>query len=200
MNRILILPFFLFFIVEPCLAQEKTLEKILKVELGLQGFGFGYEHPLSSAFLADFNVGIGGGINVDNTREVSYAYWPGPSIQANSSVRWYYNLIKRSNGGKNMTNNAGNFFAFKTKFSSRGVFEPIPEETINYDDITFLNDALITEVHWGLQRSLSNRLFVNGHIGFGYIRDFANSMGTFSPTIGVKFSYRLNKINFENLL
>jgi len=198
---ILALPFFLIFsfFSETCIAQEQNLQKILKAELGLQGIGIGYELPLSSSFLAEFNIGVGGGINVNNKREVTYTYSPGPSIQASTSLRWYYDLNKRRKWGKNTANNAGNYFAFKSKFSSRGLFEPSPEETIDYEHIKFLNDALITEVHWGLQRSLSERIFLNGHIGFGYIRDFRNNMGTFSPTFGFKFGYRLNKFDVGKL-
>ena len=57
--------------------------------------------------------------------------------------------------------------------------------------VSTYNPALLTEVHWGLQRSLGGNFIFNTHIGLGFVSDFDTSSTAFSPTFGLAFGYRL---------
>ena len=179
--------FFLTSIAYSSYAQLTNLTPIFKVEAGLHGLGLGYELPLNDNWITEFNLHAGGGFNVNPANEVSFHYEELPSIHLSTGVRRYYNLHKIR---RNPSNNAGNFFGAQIKYVSQGLLQ-------RSDDFELprinppIHDVLITEVHWGTQRSITNRLFFNAKIGVGYIVDFHNLGSTILPSGGVKLGYRL---------
>jgi hypothetical protein len=56
---------------------------------------------------------------------------------------------------------------------------------------TTYNRALLTEIHWGIKRSLGGNFIFNTHVGIGYLGDYNTNSGAISPTIGVAFGYRI---------
>lgn len=168
-------------------------EAILKAELGPNGLGIGYELPLGNGYLAEMNIAVGGGLYVNSVpdgREVVFTYYPGPSVQLNTGLRKYYNLNRRREKGRKLANNSGNYFGAKIKYSSRGLTSVNPENYLGPVPNT-LNDVLVSEIHWGMQRNMGERFIFNLHLGFGYIQDFDSNLGAFSPTFGFKFGYKI---------
>jgi hypothetical protein len=163
---------------------------MFKAEAGFHGLGLGYELPLSKNLIGEMNIHAGGGFNVNTANEVAFHYIEFPSIHISTAIRRYYDLHKIR---RNPSNNAGNFFGAQIKYVSEGLiqrsgdFGILPVTTFNPP----IHDVLITEVHWGTQRSITNRLFFNAKIGVGYIVDFHNLGSTILPAGGVKLGYRL---------
>jgi len=96
-------------------AQEPSVEKSnFGVQLGIIGFFSNYEIKLSSQFTLRSEIGYEAYyINTNasnNSDKIRFA----PVISA--EPRWYYNLKKRYNQGKNIDRNSGNFVALKIAY------------------------------------------------------------------------------------
>jgi len=182
--------FFLITIANSSFAQLTHLIPIFKVEAGFHGLGIGYEQPLNDNWLTEFNLHAGGGFNVNPANEVSFHYIEFPSIHLSTGLKRFYNLHKIR---RNHSNNAGNFLGMQIKYVSGGLiqrtgdFGTPPVTPLNPP----INDVMITEIHWGTQRSISDRLFFTAKIGMGYIVDFHNLSSTLLPAGGVKLAYRI---------
>lgn len=57
--------------------------------------------------------------------------------------------------------------------------------------MVFQNQALLTDIHWGLQRSLGEKFILNTNIGIGYVQDFETNYGNIAPVLRFKVGYRL---------
>lgn len=172
---------FTFLLISNLYSQEVSLENQFKVEYNFLGIGAGYELPISEKWLLDLGVGIGGG--VDDSDGYVWDFNSSLAFYTKGNLRYYYNRNKREKKGRNNTNNSGNYFGLQTKFFSKRFSESL--------GIGFLTNSLLTELHWGLQRSLGGNWLFNFHVGFGALRKLDESRGLFSPSIGLKFSYKL---------
>lgn len=161
-----------------CFAQS-TLEKVGKVSLGLQGAEFSYELPLGKSLLLESAAGLGVGMEVDNdnSRYTFYVLDPVPFVS--TELKWIYNREKREAKEKNNANNAGNYAGLQTKYS------------FGKNNSLALNKVLLTDIHWGLQRSLGTKFTLNTNVGLGYMYDFDTTYGSVAPVLRVKFGYRL---------
>ncbi len=158
--------------------QSRNLDKFGKIELGFHGLSFGYELPISNKFVWENALGAGMGMNADNGANYSLdVATPVPFFK--SKLKFVYNINKRIEKEKITVNNSGNFIALQTKYS------------FGKSGSTTYNPAMLTEVHWGIQRSLGGNFIFNTHIGLGFVRDFDTSSTAFSPTFGLAFGYRL---------
>ncbi|KEO73721.1 hypothetical protein [Anditalea andensis] len=92
-----------------------------------------------------------------------------------------YNLHKSR---RNPANNAGNYITAQVKFVSQGLIQRSGDMDLPPISPP-IQAVLITEVHLGLQRSISNRLFFIAKIGVGYLLDFHQSSSTILCTGGV---------------
>ena len=146
------------------------------------GVGASYEFPISEKKLLDFGFGVGGG--VDETESYVWDFESSIAIYVKGEIRQYYNLSKREEKGKRTLNNSGNYFGLQVKYFSQRISEgsefPVP-----------LNNSILTQLHWGLQRSLGGNWLFNLHLGFGVLRNLDNKNGLLSPALGLKFSYKL---------
>lgn len=161
-----------------CFAQS-TLEKVGKVSLGLQGAEFSYELPLSKSLLLESAAGLGVGMEVDHDKITYSFYLLDPVPFVSTELKWIYNREKREAKEKNNFNNAGNYVGLQTKYS------------FGHPNSLVLNKALLTDIHWGLQRSLGTKFTLNTNIGLGYMYDFDTTYGDVAPVLRVKFGYRL---------
>lgn len=100
-----------------------------------------------------------------------------------SEFKYYYNREKRERKGKNNLNNSGNYIAFQTKYNTK-IFSLSKTELP-------LENTLLNEIHWGIQRSLGGNWLFNFHTGLGYTRDLDFSDASIYPALGIKFSYKL---------
>ncbi|WP_088324631.1 hypothetical protein [Polaribacter tangerinus] len=162
-------------------SQQEELQNQFKLEYNLLGVGASYELPISENWLLDVGVGVGGGVDADNG--YVWQFNSNLAFYFKGEMKYYYNREKRVKKNKNNINNAGNYFALQTKYFTRR-FSPS-------EDFIPLQNSLLTEVHWGLQRSLGGYWLFNFHVGLGVLRNLENNTGIMSPSIGLKFSYKL---------
>ena len=167
--------------------QEHALEKLIKLDLGLRGVGFAFEPRLSKKMTIDLSAGLGGGYNIsDNSFEYNWDFLS-PALYLVINPKFYYNREKRIAKEKDFSRNAGNYIGLVVKYTSRGIAE-------NSD----VWDALLFNLHWGLQRPVGKRWIFNTHFGGGYAvdaTDLNNSSGTFYPALDIRFAYILNEKN-----
>lgn len=158
---------------------QSTLEKVGKVSLGLQGAEFSYELPLGKSLLLESAAGLGVGMEVDHNKSTYSFYLLDPVPFVSTELKWMYNREKREAKEKNNANNAGNYLGLQTKYS------------FGHPNSLALNKALLTDIHWGLQRSLGTKFTLNTNIGLGYMYDFDTTYGDVAPVLRLKFGYRL---------
>lgn len=167
------------------------LERIVKLELGLQGIGLGYELPFSEKWSVNLGAGLGGGYSVYDSSFRSTFVINQPVAYFRSEFKYTYNRRKRLSKSKSVLNNAGNYIAFQTKYTTRRVFGGN-----TWDEMTDpLNRTLLNEIHWGIQRPLGQKFIFNFHLGLGYAADFDFNDGQVYPAAGVQFAYILSKRN-----
>lgn len=180
---------------EPQPAEADHLNELVKLEFGLHGVGFAYEMPLSSRFLVDFSAGLGMGYAIQRGAYYTDSFkstWilNDPAAYLKSDVRYIYNREKRLAKGKSLRNNTGNYLGFQAKYTTRRMFNNSSDYMRIVDP---LNRALLSEVHWGMQRPLGENFLFNLHLGLGYAHDFDFNNGSVYPALGVRFNYILLK-------
>lgn len=173
--------------------ESAALEHILKLELGLQGGGLGYELPFGNKWSVNLSAGLGGGhyIESSNYAKSFHSSWiiNDPAAYLKSELKYTYNRVKRLSKSKSLLNNAGNYVAFQTKYTTRRVFGSNAWENA-YEP---LNRSLLNEIHWGIQRPLGQRFIFNMHLGLGYALNFDFNNSQVYPAAGVQFAYVFSK-------
>ncbi len=156
-----------------------NLEKFGKIELGFHGLSFAYELPISNKFVWENALGLGMGMKAEGNEATYNIDLVRPVPFVKSKLKFIYNINKRKEKGRDILNNAGNYVALQSKYS------------FGSSGANSLNSAILTEVHWGIQRNLGGKFLFNTHVGFGYLHDFDLESGVISPTIGISFGYRI---------
>ncbi|TXD52423.1 MULTISPECIES: hypothetical protein [unclassified Polaribacter] len=171
----------IYFFVVSLFSQEENLQKQFKAEFNFLGIGASYELPISENWLLDIGAGVGGGVEDGD----GYVWELNSSLSfySKGELRYYINRKKRAKKNKNNINNSGNYFGLQTKYFSKRF-----TENSGLDPLT---NSLLTELHWGLQRSLGDNWLFNFHVGLGALRKLDEDRGLMSPAIGLKFSYKL---------
>lgn len=157
-------------------------ENLGKVSLAFHGPEVSYEWALSNEFVWENSFGLGMGMST-NGNSNSYDWdLSSPTPFLKSELKYLYNFAKRVAKGKDTQNNSANYIGLQTKYS--------------FGDgraYSILNQSLLTEIHWGLQRNLGSRFLINTHIGLGILNDFEYQKAAVSPTFKVAFSYIIFK-------
>lgn len=181
--RIVALIFCLFLTAISSAQQNDYLDSFLRVNLGLHGAELTYELPINKSNLVlESGLGLGLGYQTTGTNDVNYTFaLETPAVFFKSELKYLYNREKRSSKGKSIVNNSGGYLALQTKYS------------LGNNTVFKLSNALLTEIHWGFQTPLGERFLFNLHLGLGYMNDFTFNRNAVSPTLGIRFGYRLNK-------
>ena len=158
---------------------DDVLTNFARVSLGLHGIEASYELPLSNRFVWENSLGIGMGANVNASSAEFNFDFANPTPFVKSELKYIYNIKKRESKGKNVLNNSGNYIGVQTKYS------------FGNSNVYDLNQTSLTELHWGLQRSLGGKFIFNFHVGLGYLNDYTTKEGAISPTLGLRFGYKL---------
>lgn len=166
-------------IINAQVTSRDSLEKFGRVNVGLHGLEASYELPVSKKMVWENTVGIGMGSNVYGSSVEYYFDFKRPIPFLKSELKYIYNFEKRVAKGKRTINNSGNYIGLQTKYSFGDRVD------------RHLDSTLLTEVHWGIQRSLGGGFLFNVQVGLGYLSDFDTTDGSFTPTAGIKFGYRL---------
>lgn len=172
--------------------QSVKLERIARLEAGLHGIGVGLELPFSEKWSASLSTGLGGGYSVYAEHFQSTFIINQPVAFFKSEFKYTYNRSKRLSKSKSLLNNAGNYIAFQTKYTTRRVFGSNAWDEFNDP----LNRTLLNEAHWGIQRPLGKKFIFNFHVGLGYAADLDYVDSQVYPSAGVQFAYVLSKKRF----
>jgi hypothetical protein len=164
-------------------SQKGKLQKQFKTDFNFLGIGLSYEIPISEKWTVDLSSGVGGGYRVGNDLTVEWAFNSSVAAYLKSEFKYYYNREKRERKGKNNFNNSGNYIAFQTKYNTKRF-------SLSKTELP-LENALLNEIHWGIQRSLGGNWLINFHTGIGYARDLDFSDGSIYPALGIKLSYKI---------
>jgi hypothetical protein len=159
---------------------------LTRLDLALQGIGAGFERRLGKSCLLDLALGMSvGGYNI-NSGSMEYNWIPSePAFYVSFTPRFFYNLHKREEQGRSTRMNSGNFIGLRLKYTTRSIVEN-----------TNIYDAILLNVHWGMQRSLGARWSFATHFGIGYAidaTDLQNTGGTWYPAIDLRFSRILSR-------
>ena len=174
----------LFLFAQP--SDVNNLRSLAKLDLGLQGIGFTFEPRVGKNITIDLSAGIGGGYNIsdnDLTYEVDIT---NPALYFAITPKFFYNRQKRIGKGKATLLNAGNYIGLRLKYTTKGLSES-----------SDIYDALLMNVHWGLQRPLGKKWSFMTHVGGGYAMDATDLnhvAGVFYPALEFRFSYVFIKI------
>lgn len=142
------------------IAQDLSIEKsTFGIQTGVVGIWIYNEAKLTNFLALRTEFGLSSGFGKD------YFYLaPGISIEP----KWYYNLKKRNNDGKNTSFNSGNFISIYT------VFAPDWFIISNSDAISIYNQIAIIPT-WGIRRNIGKHFNYEIGAGVGYRHIFKNS-------------------------
>ena len=160
-------------------SNDNLLDNFARINLGLHGIEASYELPVSKKFVWENSLGIGMGANVNASSAEYYLDFGNLAPFVKSELKYIYNINKRGSKGKNIINNSGNYIGLQTKYS------------FGNSKVYHLNSISLTEVHWGIQRSLGGNFIFDFHMGLGYLNDYNTNEGAISPTLGLRFGYKL---------
>lgn len=158
---------------------SSDLDAFGRLNLGLHGLEVSYELPLSTEFVWENSLGIGMGMEASFGSASYTLYFDRPVPFVRSQLKWIYNRNRREAKGRSVFMNSGNFVGFQTKYS------------FGNSNLFDLNQAILAEIQWGIQRNLGKRFIFSLHLGIGALGDFDNSQGVFTPTFGLRFGYRI---------
>lgn len=134
---------------------DVSVEKsIFKFQIGTVGLWLNNETKLSNDVALRTEVGLYTEI------QAGVGFFMAPEITL--EPRWYYNLEKRSKNGKNISNNAANFFTLKTSYRSN-IFE------ILHDRVKGAENSIAFIPKWGINRNLGSYFNYEAGAGVGYI-------------------------------
>jgi len=152
-----------------------AVTNLMKLDIGLQGVGFSYEPKISSKLTTDLCIGAGGGYLIDKN---SFDYnLLQPAAYFSLTPKYFYNIQKRINEGKNTKFNSGNYLGLRIKY--------ITPFSGNSDKA---RNSVLTNVHWGIQRAIGGNWLLNFQLGVGYATDLKHG-GTVYPSLDIKFAY-----------
>ena len=140
-----------------------------------------YETAISKNSTIDANLGFGFGYHdASYLDKAEYGIYPDFQLQ----YRHYYNLKKRLEKGKKISENSGNYIALSANVSSG---EPIiGDMRLNNDYSGFVGPL------WGLQRVYNNNFKLNLNLGFGMgFNDREDPY--FATHIGLQLGFKLGK-------
>lgn len=168
-------------------SSQKTkpqLHPLTKLELGLQGFGIGFERKLGHLSTVDLATGMGtGGYDIE-PGSFTYVVHPfRPIAYFSITPKFYYNLGKRLRKDKSTEANSGDYIGVRIKYATKGIGD------------TESSNTLLFNVHWGLQRTIAKWWVINSNFGGGYAvkaTELNKTGGSFYPAFDLMFSYLLH--------
>ena len=162
-----------------------NLRTLTKLDLGLQGVGITFEPKIGKSATIDLSAGIGGGYDIYFNEFTYLLDVTNPAIYLSVTPKFFYNLKKRPEEGKSTALNAGNYIGLRLRYTTKGIVEN-----------SGIYDALLMNLHWGLQRPLGKKWQFATHVGAGYATDATDLnqfAGTVYPALEFRFSYVFTK-------
>lgn len=155
--------------------QAQAVEKsLINIQTGLFGAWAGYERGLSNTITIKAEAGIDAGFYYSFITDKT-VFMAGPSV--NIEPRWYYNIKKRTDKGRNTSNNGGNFVGLSLKY--------LPDWfTISNNENLNIADQLLIVPKWSIRRNIGNSHFnYEAGIGLGVQYAFLKQYGYYEDAI-----------------
>ncbi|MGB7786036.1 MAG: hypothetical protein WBL27_08050 [Salinimicrobium sp.] len=150
--------------------QEMVDESIYGLQIGMLGVWAHNELRLHGNTSLRTEVGFDTGLFSSNAdysgTDVGVVFIPSISLEP----RFYYNLRKRINKGKNITKNSGNFIALRLNYRPDWF-------TLSNVDNTSVADNIAIIPKWGIKRTFWNHLTYELGAGVGYRKYFLKQYG-----------------------
>jgi hypothetical protein len=170
-------------------SEDSQLSEQFKLSFNIVSFEAAYELPITNSIGLEAGIGLGAGnyirSTILNSKELgaSLSFKSFPPVRFRTKLKYVYNRDKRLKNGRDISYNSGNYIGIQGTF------------TTGQSNVTDIknppNNVLLTEVHWGLQRSLGGKWLFNVNAGVGYGYDFKNKLGKVYPAVGLEFAYIL---------
>lgn len=165
------------------IAQTSTtsIEKsIWNVQTGLLGVYVNNEYRLWNAFAIRTELGLDGGFATKNN-DTKWGLIPTINIEP----RYYYNLSKRAEKGRNTSGNAGNFFTVLFKYNADWF-------VITSEDNVITENMISVVPKWGIRRNIGQSKFnYEAGIGIGYYNYFGSDRNNYTNPEGVAVDLHL---------
>ncbi|PRX45265.1 DUF3575 domain-containing protein [Salegentibacter salegens] len=178
MKKLLLLSFCLFTFSSINAQDQASVEDGL-LSINILTPGLEYEYGLTNSTTLDLRAGSAFGYRDNSYFGEDFGIYPTFNVQ----YRYYYNLEKRLNKGKNIKNNSANYIALSGSVQSG---KPIIGD-LEYSEGYFGTVGPV----WGLQRYYGSGFKLDLNLGAGY--GFNESGDSFlSLLIGIRLGWRLS--------
>ncbi len=166
-----ILAFIFFATFSSWSQQNASVEKsVYGVQVGVLGFWAHHEAKLQNTISLRTEVGFDTGLFSSNSdysgTDVGVVFIPSISLEP----RFYYNLQKRLDKGKNITKNSGNFIGLRLNYRPDWF-------TLSNVGKTSVADNVAIIPKWGVRRTLWNHFTYELGAGVGYRKYFLKQYG-----------------------
>jgi hypothetical protein len=133
---------------------------------GILVCGIGYEQKIGKKWSNKTSLGIGADADLFNYN------FTGISISIGDDIRYYYNLSRRENLGRNTNGFSGNYLSLGSNFGVGSIYF-----TENFNDNTSISHGSTVEsalnFGYGLQRRIGNIGYFNASLGVSYILSYS---------------------------
>ncbi|MDZ4148260.1 MAG: hypothetical protein U1C58_08255 [Flavobacteriaceae bacterium] len=139
-------------------SQQATVEKsIFGAQTGFLGVWINHEARLSPKFALRSEIGLEAGYAGGSFQNDIFFFAPTLKLEP----RYYYNLQKRSDKGKNIAKNSGNFLAINTVYTPDWF-------VISSESNLRVVETLSIIPKWGIRRVVGEHFTYEAGIGIGY--------------------------------
>lgn len=138
---------------------EVSITDMPTASAGISGAWLSYEKGIRPTISIIPHIGMIGFFDLATDNEGQRTF--NPNATAGLELRNYYNLRRRTTKGKNTALNSANFFAIHVEHRWR--LSPTPQD--------FMGNALVILPYWGIRRSLSSRMYLEGTLGLAAYRE-----------------------------
>lgn len=179
-------------------SEDSHLQKLHAVELSpaTPGVRYIYETPISQKSTFEFTAGLDASlifaysnsyvkINQDRIEEKERRFQLYLTPNIGLAYKYYYNMNKRAEEGKNVNNNAGNYIGLRLINGLEGwTTEKVKTETYTMESQGFSKNYIgFASAVWGMNRNLGKNFLFNFEVGPGIV---------FGEDRESEFSLRLN--------
>jgi hypothetical protein len=156
-----------------------------RLDVGLQGLGISYMANTGRKSALELFTGLGGGYFITG-QQFYYAFNPSkPSFYAAAQQKFFFR-----------EGHEGSFVGLQVKYATGSLFQRAGyDSTMGWVRFNrYVDPAFLTDVHWGIQKSLGNRWQMNGKVGIGYAFNLSGiGLNHWYPAAGLRFSYWLKR-------
>ena len=162
-------------------AQDSTKVSSNILKLNILRTGLSYEKSITKTSTLNLDANFSPFFKTDNSGIGSPKFF----LNFNGHYRYYYNLEKRTNQGKTISRNSGNYLALGSSYYFKSLDDT---KAVSF------NDGFSTSVVWGLQRTYKSGINININTGVGY--NFSNK--TINSKIKPIINFTIGWVIFNN--